>query len=408
LCLALAAFGVSRAQEKYMPGTLPPTAPFSGQPLPDPSLWADMPIDWLSSVRAFSQWLTNNQTGEVTVQVHRIVQVSSGLNYVDPSGNWSESQNLIELTPSGGAAAQRCPNKVYFQSSLSSASGGITIITRSNLVLSTHPVGVYYYQSDTGKEVLLAPLADSVSPTLQPPNRILYESAFHSDLLEADLRITCTRSGLECDTVIRRQPAARPESFGLNPSRTLLQVRHAWIVAAVPALVSKEIPGELSDTTIDFGDILFAPGRAFAWDGAEMETNTPAQIILVPPGRDKSQVPVGKAWQSAQNGGPAILIESVRWLDVQRELEHLPHMAAVEPSRAGRASPAQPPGSVNPAGLETKSVQIASRGHGSAGFVLDYVAVAPSADYTFETYVPGGGNTYFLTDNVVLDGNVTF
>jgi hypothetical protein len=355
--------------------------------------------------------VTNNQNGEVTVRVHRIIEVGGGLNYIDTSGNWQESQDLIESTPDGGAAAVRCPNKVYLGATLDNTpEGTIKIVTRSNLVLNTYPIGVYYYEPDTGKEVLLAPLANAVSATLLPPNRVLYRSAFHSQLLEADLRITCTRAGIECDTVMTRQPKARPQDFGLNASRTLLQVRHAWSTTAVPALASKQIPAELGDTTIDFRDLLFAPGRAFAWDGTETDTNTLAQINVVPFGRDKTQVPVGKTWQSAQNGGPAILIESVRWLDVHQQLNHLPRMAALdlETSPDDPGSLLQPRSPPKPASAATKSLVRSSRDDTSPGFVLDYIAVAPSVDYTFETYVPGVGPTYFLTDNVILDGNITF
>jgi hypothetical protein len=336
-----------------------------------------------------------------------MVTVCGGLNYLDASGNWRESQDLIELTPNGGAAALRCPNKVYFGPALDGTPEGcVKLITKSNLILNTCPIEVYYYDLDTGKEHLLAALTNSVTGTFQPPNRVLYQSAFHSQLLEADVRFTCTKAGLECDTIIKRQPKLPPQAFGMNPSRTLIQVRHAWYTAAAPRLIPKQISAELNDTSIDFGDILFAPGRAFAWDGTAGDTNTPAQIDLIPPASDNTQEPVGKTWQTGTNGNPSVLTESVLWADVQTKLSQLPLMAKVELPPASSAPPLQklPPQTLP----GKKSIRIASAADSSPGFVLDYITVSGNGNYTFQTYVAGGTNTYFLAGNNVFNGLVTF
>jgi hypothetical protein len=63
--------------------------------LPDPSSWASRPIDWSSSVRQFPQALTNNLTGEVTIEMRQVIAVGDGLNYIDETtGAWRDSEDL--------------------------------------------------------------------------------------------------------------------------------------------------------------------------------------------------------------------------------------------------------------------------------------------------------------------------
>lgn len=384
------------------------TNTFSASPLPDPGLWAGVPIDWSSTARQFTQWITNNLTGEVTTRTRHVIHVAGGLNYLDSNGSWQPSKDLIEITPGGGAAALHAPDKVYFSPALSpTPEAAIRIVTRSNLVFTTYPIGVYFLDPSTGKEVLLAALQDSVSGTFQPPNRILYASAFHSDLLEADLRVTCTKAAVECDTIITRQPKLSPQDFSMDPSSTLLQVRHAWTAPVPPTLVPRQDATGLADTSIDFGDILFSPGRAFAWDGgATTDTNTPAAVTFFNVGPDGSQEPVGRTWQIGTNGNPSILTESVLWAYVQPKLAQLPLMAKTETVPGGDApSPAR--NQQKPTVLTSeKGVRLAAKSGSCPGFVLDWIVVSGSGDYNFKSY--NGNNTYWLQSSAVFNGTVTF
>lgn len=84
--------------------------------------------------------------------------------------------------------------------------------------------------------------------------------------------------------------------------------------------------GGLTDSSIDFGDLLFAKGRSFAWDGsANTDTNVPAQIDFT---SGNSDGPVGKTWQS---GTPNILTESVPWANVAPKLTQLTVTTGVTP-----------------------------------------------------------------------------
>jgi hypothetical protein len=239
-----------------------------------------------------------------------------------------------------------------------------------------------------------------------PPNQVLYTGAFHSPLLEANLRITCTRAAMECDVIITKRPKYGPEAFGLSPSTTLLQVRHAWSTTTPPGSLAARQNTDLLDTVIDFGDILFAPGKAFAWDGGgSTDSNAPAEINFAIWDSDNPQVPVGKTWQS---GNPSILTESVHWKDIVSNLAQLPEMAAEDNSaNPGEADLGQVRSPLSRPTVPTKrAIQVAGKQVGVPGFVLDYIIVSGSGKYHFQTY--NGTNTYYLTTNAVFNDQVTF
>jgi len=104
---------------------------------PDWQGWSVTALDDCSHTRAYTNLVANPTTGEMEPEVHRIVEVATGLSFLDKaSGEWRLSQDLIELTPDGGAAAVQGPHQVYFKPDLSS---GITLVTKSNRVFVTKP-----------------------------------------------------------------------------------------------------------------------------------------------------------------------------------------------------------------------------------------------------------------------------
>jgi hypothetical protein len=100
--------------------------------------WRVTARDTVSTTHEATEIATNAITGEVTNRAHRYVEVSSGLNYLDESGQWVESQDLVELTADGGAAAVHGPTKIHFNANLNTE-GAITLTTSSNSVFRTHP-----------------------------------------------------------------------------------------------------------------------------------------------------------------------------------------------------------------------------------------------------------------------------
>jgi hypothetical protein len=100
-----------------------------------------------------------------------------------------------------------------------------------------------------------------------------------------------------------------------------------------------------------------------------------------------------------------VLVEALDWRDLE------PKLAALEgiksDVRQARSEPVQgrrlPAMRVAKATTPAKSVRMASAAYAPRGFVLDYVAVAGSGDYTFAS-----GVTYYISSSGYFGGFVTF
>jgi hypothetical protein len=269
--------------------------------------------------------------------------------------------------------------------------------------------GVYYFDATTGESKLLAAPSDSAVAELHPPNQVIYRSAFNSDLLQADLRYTYTKAGFESDVIITRQPKLSPQDCGFNPATTLLQVRHQWQNASAPVSLRPITVGEgtgpgMPDQFIDLGEMFFPPGGAFVTDGASStDSNVPAQLSPASPQSAGASVPVGKEWQTGGGpGGSSLLIESVSWQTIATNLAQLPLMAEGEDS----------PWTGFLAGAATGGIHLAGGPSQTPGVLLDYTLVhGDYTDYTFQSYSPGSGPTYFVNStngSAYFSGTVTF
>ena len=323
-----------------------------------------------------------------------VVEVGSGLNFLDANGNFQPAQDLIQIQQDGSAAALYGVNKVYFSPDLS-ADGAITLVTKSNRVFQTHPVGLYYV--DGNNSVLLAPVQDAAVAELIPPNSVAYRGAFATNGFTADLLLTYTKQGLESDVLLTRKPKG-PEAYGLKPQTALLQVRHAWLNAPMPKVSYNTLDSGLVDETLDFGELWFPTGTAFTWTGAEnLDTNVAARLHLPGMDDDGTQIPVAKEWQQVATG-VSFLTESVPWQELQPQLSNLPTTAQNSPKpKIGQL-----------AGLELKSApakksfQLATEPRHSTGVLLDYVTVVGGGNYTFTN-----GTTFYLSNGCTFS-SITF
>ena len=102
--------------------------------------------------------------------------------------------------------------------------GAITLVGRTGRTFQTAPIGLFYYDSASGKEVPLANLRDC-SAELLPPNQIVWKGIF--DSIDADLRVTYTQAALETDLILAQRPKP-PSFYGLNPATTRLELWHEW------------------------------------------------------------------------------------------------------------------------------------------------------------------------------------
>ncbi len=250
--------------------------------------WQSTPLDGLSTAWEATEPVTNALTGEVTTQEHRFIEVASGLNYLDPTtGQFQPSQDLIELTADGGAAAVHGPAKLYVQPNLNT-DAAITIVTVSNRLFQIRPLGLFFYDSQSGRAQLLAPVQDCVGE-LVPPNQVVWKSAFGP---LADLRLTYTKSAIESDVMLRQQPIL-PD--GWDPQTTRLEVWHEQTGCPAPGLKARLLHSEedpalrarmtdpdFTDQMLDFGDLWFPTGAAYATAGARASARGAPRTIRVP------------------------------------------------------------------------------------------------------------------------------
>ena len=382
------------------------------QPFPKESQqdWVARQRDGFSTTWESTEVVSNSATGQLANKTNRYIELANGLNYLAPSGRWEPSEDRIELiTDTGGAAALRGPTKVYFPPSI--GAGRITIITVSNNVFHIQPVGLYYFDTATGKSVLLASVRE-VEGELLPPNQVIYRSAF--DGLQCDVRYTYTKGGFESDLVILQKPKS-PEAYGMNSATTRLQLCHTIEGPAPEQRTPRTIPNTtgnpepaLVDETIDFSELWFPQGRAFSWDSPNADTTSkgvPARVNLPGHASTANSVPVAKTL--GQFGEGRALFEFVRWTDIKPMLDSLPPgdqgaqlTAPIKQASLDRELPAlRKTNQTAP-----KAMMTASAGYQPQGLVLDYTIISSGGT----TYTFLNNTTYYISTFVSFSSTVTF
>ena len=337
-------------------------------------------------------------------------EFAQGMNYLE-GGHWLPSQDLIEITPEGGASAVRGPHQAFFSANINQA-GSIEQVTSSGRRLRSHPAGLFLYSPKSGKSLQIAGIKDSIGALL-PPNQIVYENCFEG--VAADLRLTYTKAAFESDVILKESisdiVAGEPDFAGDSTVR--LEVWTEFIEPGNPRIVRRVLQEEtdpqqrgamaepdLTDDILDFGDLLFIPGQAFATSGTPpRDSNTPAAIDLSPEGQIKS-LSVARRWFEA-DGGRRFLIESVLSSDLRNLQASLPAakrgQARSAASRREMAAALAPSRSGARAG-EKSRVQVARlESYAPKGVVLDYRNAATSGAETIAT-----GETVFVAGTTYL------
>jgi hypothetical protein len=344
-------------------------------------------------------------------RIHRFVAVGSGLNYLDDSGQFQSSKDLIELMPDGSAAALHAPLKVRFSPNINTG-GSISISTKSNRVFTTDILGLYWYDPVSGNRSLLSLIKDSAGELL-PPNQIVYRSAFAS--IKGSVRFTCTRAALECD-VILEQNLVPPTDFS---PQTHLEVWHEQM-GNVPTPAAKPVilqstsdpllrasmaEPDLTEGTLNFGDLWLPVGCAFSWpgDAPDRQTNVAAQIRVPDPVRQADKLPVAKRWVEVNQRH--LVLESIPFSSISTKLASLPQASGAKPpSLSGKVfakllPPARPS---SPKNGGRKAIKLAAAPYRTTGVLLDWIAVSGDGDYTFDS-----GTSYFVHQGY-FGGTVTF
>ncbi len=327
-----------------------------------------------------------NKAGKVIGRTNSAyTELETSMHYFD-NGEWKESSTVIEIAQDG-AVASKTPHKVSFDGNVNVA-GAVELLTPDGKNLKSHILGLSYFDTASGKSVLIAELQDADGFLLPSKNKIIYQNAFTD--VKADVLYTLTKAGLEQDIILREQPPS-PSEWGLDPATTRLQVLTEFLDPPEPVKEQVVVDGQvgLTDEKLDFGEMKIGRGKAFAI-GAEAN--------------QKSSVPVVKQWTVLD--GRKFLVEEVQYKRIESTLKTLPekpqaalpdtkkfqNLASIE-----RKLPALP------TGTSDKPIELAQLDiYGQPGFVLDYSALASSTDFTFQ-----GDTTYFCSGDVNLDGTST-
>ncbi|HXD00550.1 MAG TPA: Ig-like domain-containing protein [Verrucomicrobiae bacterium] len=329
---------------------------------------------WQQTVPAFT-----NESGQVIFRTNSYQEIATGLNFLS-NGVFVASSENIEIT-SGGGAATNGQHQVYFAANIN-ASNAVQITTPDGLQLNTHIMGLSYYDSGTGSNVLFAELQDSTGQ-LVTNNQVVYPNAFTD--CDADVRYTYTRAGFEQDIVVQQQLPA-PDSFGLNPDTTWLQV---WTEFTDPPTPAIEPILDGADERLDFGIMKMERGKAFVM------------------GSESNSVPVNKAWTTVE--GRTFLVEQVQFDDVATQLQSLPAYSGGGGGTNGtgvqqirfQGFPKKLPPAPTLVKRANEKLKLAGTRPPEKGLVLDYLLKNGSiTNLTFQ-----GDTTYLITGNVNLYSN---
>lgn len=334
--------------------------------------------------------------GRIVRQPHQYVELATGLNYQDEQGQWQESRELIEPSKDG-AVARHGQHRMMFAPNLNTR-GAIDLEAPDGQRFQSHVLGLAYFDTATGKSVMIAEVKDAIGEIL-PPNQVIYRDAF--DTVKASVRYTYTRAGMEQDILLEQVPPP-PEDFGLISASTRLDVFTEFVAAPAPVIrqdVLRARPDavlgqpmaapELVDSSLDFGSLNIGSGEAFSISGDR-----------------RAAVPVVKSWQVIE--GRTFLIESVELPDLQTLLKELPRAALPTGEKTakirvpadGRRQMVAALRRPGPAPTEQQSMLLASAPLPQRAVVLDYRTLNGS----LTNYVFNGDMTYYLSAPVTVYG----
>ncbi len=349
--------------------------------VPEPTPYAITVQDGNSRVWESTVYETG-PSGQVVPRKHSYTEMASGLNHW-VNGQWVESKEWIDILPNGTAVATNGQHQAYFPGDI--YQGQIKLVTPDGLQLNSRPMGLSYF--DGTNSVLIAELTNSVGVVVGN-NQVVYPNAFTD--FKVDLRYTYTKAGFEQDIILRQQPPT-PESLGLNPDATRLQVLTEFFSPPQPTIQTTQLPVQaglsLSDQSLGFGTMQMVPGKAFL-----LGTNA-----VNPKAR------VSKHWLLLN--GRQFLVEEVPVDAILDGLASLPLTAMNSGSSKHSliASKHMKLPHQRLAQNNSKTMLMAKAELPAQGFVLDYQTV--SGNLTNVTL--NGDATYYISGNANLFGTTT-
>lgn len=342
--------------------------------------------------------ITNNSTGQITTQVEAYTELADGMHYWK-DGAWTESTDLIEVTPNG-AEAVHGQMKATFNGDITSP-GAISLTTAGGDVFQSHPLGLFYFDSAVGKVAKIATV-QSCQAVLYPPNALVFSNVLKG--LKADLVLIWAKNGCEQNLVIK-QRLPLPESFGLSSGTTHLQFWSALDRFPVPQRqrIMTFKPG-LVDHILDFADSWFPVGSAIEFGSRQVPTDGHAAAIRPIDPAAPGTVPVAKSLVDI--AGQKVLVEEVNFDDLQALLMALPQAATTHPSGGvvaladrGRLLSGVP--ALKSRGLP---IHMASSPYSQSGLALDWQQLSGSAS----SFSFAANTTYYIPTSFAVNNSATF
>ncbi len=325
-------------------------------------------------------WESNSLTGELTAKTNSFIEMATASSHL-VNGQWVNSSDRVEITRTG-AEAKGSQHKVEFLGNINSPGAIRITLPEGDKHLVSTPIGLSYFDTATGKSVMIAELKNSIGELLPSGNQVLYPDAFTG--ISADALYINNVYGFEQLIVLRQQPPS-PSKWGLDPKTTVLQVITEFLNPPTPLITQREAEG-LPDEHLEFGLIEMPRGFAFALGS---ETNT---------------VVVTKQWLNLD--GRQCLVESTPFHNLQPLLKELP-------APAGQADFRNSPDSVlhkvasrhllpsrKFASNQPAALQLAKVGPSAGGVAIDYTTLNTSQS----NYVFKADTTYYISGAVTLSG----
>ena len=279
---------------------------------------ASLPVTVLARSASSRIWAriasVTNDAGQVShVTNNAYTELASGLCY-EKNGQWVDSVAQIDVdNVAGGASATQAPHNVHFANNANTAGGAIHLVTSDGKVFDSRVYGIAYWDIVSGSNVLLAPLQDCQG-VIVGKNRVVYTNAFQG--LNADLEYIVTKSGLEQNVILRERPPT-PDSLGLDPATSRLQVLTEFFDPPAPVITSRLIDNVEDDAHLDFGPMFVGVGKAFMAQGQAAQDLPGTGIVQ-------------KHWTKV-DGGRDFLIEEISYATVSQSLQTLPRHASAAP-----------------------------------------------------------------------------
>ena len=328
--------------------------------------------------------LRTNENNEVVQDAHRFVSLATGMNIRQENGSFVPATPAIEIQ-ANGAAALGARHKVTFLPNITDTNGAIDLLADDDKNFRSRPLCISYYDPQTGNSVLIAELKDSVGELIPGENQIVYADCFTD--FKCDLLFQNRLSGFEQNLVLRERPPA-PSEFGMNNQTARLQLLTEFFGPPCPTKVTEQHGGLTCDAFLKFGAMSIGKGKAF------LTSNQ---------GPSSKQIPVQKHWQQLE--GRDFLIEEIDYKSFAAQLAELPeHPVALNGAVKKNVASTKRVLPKVTARAETgkETMRVAKFKTQTPGFVLDYSIVSSVTNFTFR-----GDTTYYVTNNISLDGTTT-